>query len=105
MKRKVKYHYAFKFESLELVLRKHYSNVYLSNIKDPNEFNIRKRVSIYKIYDKVGLLPRTNQIYSISFKLKVLKAIRKKILSLEVTQLKFNIPTDSIIVKFKKRFC
>ena len=36
--------------------------------------------------------------------LKVLKAIEKEFLSLQETCLKFNIPTNSIIVKWKKDF-
>lgn len=104
MERKVKYVYAFKLECVELVLKKHYSIVYVSKLKGPNESNIRKWVSLYKSHGKAGLLPRKNQFYSISFKLKVLKAIEKEFLSLQETRLKFNIPTDSIIVKWKKDF-
>lgn len=104
MERKVKYVYAFKLECVELVLKKHYSIVYVSKLKGPNEYNIRKWVSLYKSHGKAGLLPRKNQFYSISFKLKVLKAIEKEFLSLQETRLKFNIPTDSIIVKWKKDF-
>ena len=104
MERKVKYVYAFKLECVELVLKKYYSIVYVSKLKGPNESNIRKWVSLYKSHGKAGLLPRKNQFYSISFKLKVLKAIEKEFLSLQETRLKFNIPTDSIIVKWKKDF-
>ena len=52
----------------------------------------------------VGLLPRKNQSYSVSFKLKVLKAIDKDLLSLRDSCLKFNIPDAAIIVKWKKDF-
>jgi transposase len=104
MERKVKYVYAFKLECVELVLKKHHSIVYVSKLKGPNESNIRKWISVYKSYGKAGLLPRKNQVYPISFKLKVLKAIEKEFLSLQETRLKFNIPTDSIIVKWKKDF-
>ena len=104
MERKVKYGYAFKLECVELVLKKHYSNGYVSKLKGPNESNIRKWVSFYKTYGKVGLLPRTNQSYSIEFKLKVLKTIEKEFISLLETGLRFNIPADSIIVKWKKEF-
>jgi transposase len=73
-------------------------------LKGLNESNIRKWVSVYKSDGKTGLLPKKNQVYSISFKLKVLKAIEKEFLSLQETCLKFNIPTNSIIVKWKKDF-
>lgn len=73
-------------------------------MKGLNESNIRKWVSVYKSDGKTGLLPKKNQAYSINFKLKVLKAIEKEFLSLQETRLKFNIPTNSIIVKWKKDF-
>lgn len=104
MERKVKYDYAFKLECVELVLKKHYSNGYVSRLKGPNASNIRKWVNVYKSYGKVGLLPRKNQTYPINFKLKVLNSIEQEHLSLKETRLKFNIPTDSIIIKWKKDF-
>jgi transposase len=104
MERKVKYDYAFKLECVELVLKNYHSIVYVSKLKGLNESNIRKWVSVYKSDGKTGLLPKKNQVYSISFKLKVLKAIEKEFLSLQETCLKFNIPTNSIIVKWKKDF-
>ncbi|WP_445721966.1 helix-turn-helix domain-containing protein, partial [Flavobacterium sp.] len=82
MERKVKYSYAFKLECVELVLKKHYSNVYVSKLKGPDESNIRKWIRFYKSYGKEGLLPRRNQSYSADFKLKVLKTIEKESLSL-----------------------
>lgn len=48
MERKVKYDYAFKLECVKLVLEKHYSNDYVSKLKGPDEYNIRKWVGFYK---------------------------------------------------------
>ena len=104
MERKVKYDYLFKLECVELVLKKHYSNGYVSKLKSLDESNIRKWVSFYKSYGKAGLLPRKNQSYCIDFKLKVLKSIQKHSLSLRETSLKFNIPDAGIILKWKKDF-
>lgn len=104
MERKVKYDYAFKLECVELVVKKHYSNHYVSKLKGPDESNIRKWVSFYKSYGKIGLLPRKNKSYSIDFKLKVLKTIKKESLSLRATILRFNVPDAAIIVKWKKDF-
>jgi transposase len=104
MERKVKYDYAFKLECVRLVLEKHYSCNYVSNQKGPDESNIRKWVGFYRQYGCSGLLPRENQSYSVSFKLKVLKAIDKDLLSLRDSCLKFNIPDAAIIVKWKKDF-
>jgi transposase len=104
MERKVKYDYTFKLECVELVLKKHYTNGYVSKLKGVDESNIRKWISFYKAYSKVGLLPRKNQSYSINFKLKVLETIQRKSLSLRDTCLKFNIPDSAIIVKWKRNF-
>jgi transposase len=71
MERKVKYDYAFKLECVELVLKKHHSDRYVSKLKQIPRWNIRKWVSFYKAYGEIGLLPRINQSYSAEFKLKV----------------------------------
>ena len=73
-------------------------------LKGPHESNIRKWINFYIEYGSAGLLPRKNQSYSVDFKLKVLKAIDKKQLSLTDTCIKFNIPDAAIIVKWKRDF-
>ena len=104
MERKVKYDYAFKLECVELVLKKHYSDRYVSKLKQIPRWNIRKWVSFYKTYGEIGLLPRINQSYSVEFKLKVLKIIEKDTLSLMESGIRFNIPNIAIISKWKKDF-
>ena len=104
MERKVKYDYTFKLECVQLVLEKHYSCEFVSNQKCLHESNVRRWVDFYKEYGKPGLLSRKNQRYSVDFKLKVLRSIDKNFLSLRETCLKFNIPSDSIIIKWQKDF-
>ena len=104
MERKVKYDYAFKLECVELVLKKHYSDRYVSKLKQIPRWNVRKWVSFYKVYGEVGLLPRINQSYTAEFKIKVLKTIEKKSLSLLSTCIMFNIPDFAIIIKWRKDF-
>jgi transposase len=104
MERKVKYDYAFKLECVELVLKHYYSIRSVSNQKGPCESNIRKWVLLYTTYGEIGLLSRKNQDYSVDFKLQVLKSIDKEDLSLSETRLKFNISSDSIIIKWQKDF-
>lgn len=104
MERKVKYDYAFKLECVKLVLEQHYSCNYVANQKDLNKSNIRKWVGFYRQYGVGGLLPRKNHNYTVNFKLKVLKAIDKDLLSLRDASLKFNIPDTAIIVKWKRDF-
>ena len=104
MKRKVKYDYAFKLECVELVLKKHFSDGYVSRLKQIPRSNIRKWVGFFKTYGEVGLLPRINQSYSVEFKTQVLHTIEKEYLSLMAASLQFNIPDVAIIVKWKKDF-
>ena len=87
-----------------MVLKKHYSDGYVSKLKHIPRWNVRKWVSFYKVYGEVGLLPRINQSYSAEFKIKVLKTIEKKSLSLLATSLMFNIPDFAIIIKWRKDF-
>lgn len=104
MERKVKYDYAFKLECVELVLKKHYSCESVSKEKGPNESNIRKWVGFYKRYGKTGLMPKKNQNYSTDFKLNVLQSIDADYLSLSEACLKFNITSESVIIKWQKDF-
>ena len=104
MERKVKYDYAFKLECVELVLKKHFSDGYVSKLKQIPRSNVRKWIGFYKAYGEVGLFPRINQSYSVEFKMNVLKTIEKEFLSLRTTSIKFNIPDVAIIVKWKKDF-
>jgi transposase len=73
-------------------------------LKGLNESNIRKWVGFYNQYGKTGLLPRKNQNYSTDFKLKVLKSINDDYLSLSEACLKFNITSESVIIKWQKDF-
>ena len=104
MERKVKYSCEFKLECAELVVIKHYSCKAVSKQKLISESNIRKWVSFYRQYGKAGLLSRKNQVYPIDFKLKVIESIDTDLLSLREARLRFNIPSDSIIIKWKKDF-
>lgn len=104
MERKVKYGYAFKLECVELVTKKYYSTGYVSKLKNLSETLIRKWVGVYRVYGSAGLYPKQHCNYTVSFKLTVLKSIEKDCLSLSACRLKFNISSDSIILKWKKDF-
>ena len=104
MERKLKYDYAFKLECVQLVLESHYSCESVSKEKGPNESNIRKWVGFYNQYGKTGLLPRKNRHYSTDFKLKVLQCIDDDYLSLSEACLKFNVTSESVIIKWQKDF-
>ena len=104
MERKVKYDYAFKEECVKLVLEKHHSYGFVSTLKGAEKSNIRRWVGFYKQFGESGLIPRMRCSYSVDFKLKVLQSIDKELLSLNETCLKFNIPTSSIFIKWKRDF-
>lgn len=104
MERKVKYDYTFKLECVELVLKGYHSLECVSTLKSTSKSSIRNWVCNYKAYGAIGLLARKNASYPVDFKLKVLRAMQKQSLSLREARLKFNIPTNSIIVKWKKDF-
>lgn len=99
MERKVKYDYAFKLECVRLVLENHYSTEYVSKLKGLNKSNIRKSVNFYQHFGETGLLPRKNQSYTAEFKLNVSQNIDRKDLSLGQACLKFDIPSQSVIIK------
>jgi transposase len=104
MERKVKYDYAFKEECVKLVLENHHSYGFVSTLKGAEKSNIRRWVGFYKQYGTNGLIPRVNQSYTVDFKLKVLQSIDEDFLSLNDTCLKFNIPTSSVFLKWKRDF-
>ena len=62
-------------------------------------------VAIYKKHGSLGLYPRKDiKNYSIDFKLKVLRYMEQKQISLFETSKKFNIPSASIISLWQKRY-
>ena len=104
MERKVKYDYAFKLECVQLVLEAYNSVNFVSKQKGLRHSNLSKWVELYKLYGNTGLLSKKNQSYSIDFKLNVLQSIEKEHLSLSEARLKFNITSDSIIIKWQRDF-
>jgi len=105
MERKVKYDYAFRLRCVEEILKKHRSVESVSVENSFDESNLRRWISFYRKYGKEGLLPRrANQSYSVDFKLKVIKTIEEKSLSLAEACLRFNIPTKSTIITWQRKY-
>lgn len=105
MGRKVKYDLSFKLECVKLVIEEHHSCCFVSKQKSIEESMVRRWVSSYNYYGLIGLEPRKNQsVYSVDFKLKVLNEIENNHLSLREARLKFNIPSDSIIIEWQNKF-
>ena len=75
MERKVKYDYAFKLKCVQSVLIERSSIELFSRENSIHKSIIHRWIILYNKFGESGLLPRINQIYSIEFKLKVLKNI------------------------------
>nr|WP_294922274.1 transposase [uncultured Flavobacterium sp.] len=104
MERKVKYNYEFKLRCVQEVLKNNRSIRSVAKENNFTESNLRKWVNLYKHYGKQGLLPKMNQYYSIDFKLKVLKKIQEKSLSLIEACFVFNIPSESVITQWRTNY-
>lgn len=104
MSRKVKYDYEFKLHCVKEVLNKRRSITSVSSEKGLHQSNLYKWIMFYQKDGNKGLIPRQNQSYSSEFKLKVLRAIEKDYLSLNQACLIFNIPTDSILIKWQRDY-
>ena len=105
MERKVKYSYEFKLRCVHEVLQNHRSIGSVAAENPFDESNLKRWISFYRKYGKEGLRPKErNQIYSIDFKLKVIKRIEKESLSLAAACLTFNIPTKSTIISWQRNY-
>ena len=105
MERKVKYSYEFKLRCVHEVLQNHRSIGSVAAENPFDESNLRRWISFYRKHGKEGLRPKGgNQIYSIDFKLKVIKRIEKESLSLAAACLIFNIPTKSTIITWQRNY-
>jgi len=102
MERKVKYTLEFKLRCVEEVLKHHRTIGSVAVANGFDESNLRKWIGFYKKYGSNGLLPRKKQIYDVDFKLKVLRAIHKEFLSLRKACVKFNIPSESVIIQWQR---
>ena len=104
MERKVKYDYEFKLQCVEEVLNKHRSAESVAIEHGFAESNLRRWLGFYRTYGRSGLQPRQYKSYDSGFKLKVLRTIEKKCLSLNEACVSFNISNPSILVNWQKRF-
>lgn len=104
MLRKVKHAYSFKIFCIEEVLKKHRSIRSVSRVQGINESQLVRWLNLYKSKGKRGLLPRCNVHYTVEFKFNVLQRIKEKGLSLRIAREKFDIPSDSIIITWQRKY-
>jgi transposase len=104
MSRKVKFDIAFKLECIQQVVKEGKSDYAVSKSKGISDSLLYRWLSLYEKNGEGALAPRRNRSYAVSFKLKVLQTIERKNLSLSEAQGMFDIPSASVIVKWKKDF-
>ena len=104
MGRKVKYNYDFKLRCVKQVLNHHQTVDAVSKLYGCHHTTLHDWIRFYEKHGKKALLPRKNKVYSLPFKLKVVEAIDKDLLSFSQACLEFNIPTKSVIMNWHRNY-
>jgi transposase len=104
MHRRNKYNYEFRLKCVQAVLDGHRGIKAVAKEKGIQHTLLRLWVMFYEAYGKSGLQSRRNQKYDLAFKLKVVKALDTEQLSLRSAAVRFNIPSDSVILGWQKAF-
>lgn len=104
MGKRKKYGYEFRLRCVELVLKGEGSVRSVSKENGIEHSNLRLWLKFYEAYGEPGLKARANRHYDESFKLAVLKTIEEERLSLRETCARFNISSDSMIIKWRKAY-
>ena len=104
MERKVKYNYDFKLRCVKQVLNNHQTVDAVSKLYGCHHTTLHDWIRFYEKHGKKALLPRKNKVYSLPFKLKVVKSIDKNLLSFSQACLEFNIPTKSVIMNWHRNY-
>jgi len=105
MGRKVKYDLEFKFKCVMLVLEEHRT---ISSVAKKNSFDkslLRKWIADYQAKGTIALQAvNSTRQYSPDFKLRVIQSRKLNNLSLSSTRIKFDLPSDSMIIKWERDF-
>ena len=104
MFKRTKYNYEFRLSCVKAVLQGKASLKSVAKANGMSFSNLRLWTMFYEHYGKAGLEPRVKQHYDLSFKLKVLAAIDEEILSLRSACVRFNIPSESVIISWQKAY-
>ena len=99
-----KYNYAFRLQCVEAVIQRNLSIVKVAKEKGFEVSNLRLWGSFYEKYGKAGLKPRDRQQYDPTFKRQVLETIDRELLSLREASVRFNIPSESVIISWRKAY-
>jgi transposase len=99
-----KYDYEFRLQCVEAVLKGRRSVRTVAKEQGIEHSNLRLWLGFYESYGKPGLVPRMKRRYDASFKLTVLKTITQEFLSLREACVRFNIPSESVIINWRKAY-
>lgn len=103
MARKVKYSYSFKVNLLTQYLKGLRTIQSLCNEHDLCKDLLKKWLRQYRHSGFKGLKERGYTIYDPLFKRKVLEVIQEEGLSLKYTCLRFNIPSESMLIDWRRK--
>ena len=104
MFKRTKYDYNFRLRCVEAVLKKSHSISQVAQENGLKKSNLELWVLFYQHYGKEGLNARTKQHYEPLFKYEVLEVITKEHLSLRSACVRFNIPSESVIISWRKAY-
>lgn len=104
MSKRNKYNYGFRLQCVELVLKGKHSIREVAKQKGFEESNLRLWLGFYERYGKAGLKSSGKQHYDPVFKREVLETIDKEHLSLRSACVRFNIPSESVIISWQKAY-
>ena len=104
MYKRNKYDYNFRLRCVEAVVKKGQTVGEVANQNGFDKSNLRLWLLFYEHYGKEGLKPRQKQSYDASFKQKVLNTIESEHLSLRGACVRFNIPSESVLISWRKSF-
>lgn len=104
MFKRSKYNYAFRLRCVEAVVKGNHSILQVATENGITKSNLKLWVSFYEKYGKSGLKPRLAQQYDPVFKQQVLDTIEREFLSLRLACVRFNIPSESTIINWRRSF-
>ena len=99
-----KYDFEFRLQCVEAVLKGDNSLKVIAKENGIEHSNLRLWVAFYEAYGEAGLKSRANRHYDVAFKLTVLKTIVAEELSLREACARFNISSESTIIKWRKGY-
>lgn len=97
-----KYSLEFKKICVDKILQDHLSLKVLANELGLDRTMLRKWVRFYELHGTAGLQGKSNRLYDVKFKLKVLETIETCKLSIKEAAVRFNIAAESSIIKWQQ---